>query len=203
MSRPSPLPAPVITAERFLCPLRVEVIIIDFVAVVNRLYRGNATQTSVQRRSERSSCGRFSRSPRRSSCHPRSSSRIARSAPGREYGSQLRPHIPAEGLRLNGGQNHRYIEHPCSFSDCHGVVDDSLAVELLVPNSIWPDGRSVPRRNCPESRVPSHSVLDDCRLMIVEPYDFSSPFNSRKRHFIPSALSNENQIEVRQLNGQR
>ena len=39
--------------------------------------------------------------------------------------------------------------------------------------------------------------------MIVEPYDFSSPFNSRKRHFIPSALSNENQIEVRQLNGQR
>src|SRR6266581_4877984 len=39
--------------------------------------------------------------------------------------------------------------------------------------------------------------------MIVEPYDFSSPFNSRKRHFIPSALSNENQIEVRQLNDQR
>jgi hypothetical protein len=39
--------------------------------------------------------------------------------------------------------------------------------------------------------------------MIVEPYDFSSPFNSRKRHFIPSALSNENQIEVRQVNGQR
>jgi hypothetical protein len=37
--------------------------------------------------------------------------------------------------------------------------------------------------------------------MIVEPYDFSSPFNSRKRHFIPSALSNENQIEVRQVNG--
>jgi len=40
-------------------------------------------------------------------------------------------------------------------------------------------------------------------LMIVESYDFSSPFNSRMRHFIPSALSNENQIEVRQLNDQR
>src|SRR6202795_1061680 len=48
----------------------------------------------------------------------------------REYGSQLRPHIPAEGLRLDCGQNHRYIEHPCSFSECHGVVDDSLAVEI-------------------------------------------------------------------------
>src|ERR1700675_1549038 len=48
----------------------------------------------------------------------------------REYGSQLRPHISAEGLRLDCGQNHRYIEHPCSFSECHGVVDDSLAVEI-------------------------------------------------------------------------
>src|SRR5260370_675152 len=48
----------------------------------------------------------------------------------REYGSQLRPHIPAEGLGLDRGQNHRYIEHPCGFSECHGVVDDSLAVEI-------------------------------------------------------------------------
>src|SRR6266403_1671686 len=47
-----------------------------------------------------------------------------------KYGSQLRPHIPAEGLRLDRCQNHRYIEHPCSFSECHGVVDDSLAVEI-------------------------------------------------------------------------
>ena len=25
-------------------------------------------------------------------------------------------------------------------------------------------------------KVPSHSLLDDCRLMIVEPYDFGFPF---------------------------
>src|SRR5713226_2884243 len=48
----------------------------------------------------------------------------------REYGSQLRPHIPAEGLRLDRCQNYRYIEHPCGFSECHGVVYDSLAVKI-------------------------------------------------------------------------
>src|SRR6266568_3805 len=47
-----------------------------------------------------------------------------------KYGSQLRPHVPAEGLRLDRCQNHRYVEHPCSFSECHGVVYDSLAVEI-------------------------------------------------------------------------
>src|SRR6266853_2030667 len=48
----------------------------------------------------------------------------------REYGSQLRPHIPAEGLRLDRGQNYGHIEYPCGLSECHGVVDDSLAVEI-------------------------------------------------------------------------
>src|SRR6266404_8801907 len=48
----------------------------------------------------------------------------------REYGSQLRPHVPAKGLRLDRCQNHRHIEHSCGFSECHGVVDDSLAVEI-------------------------------------------------------------------------
>src|SRR6266436_4838871 len=48
----------------------------------------------------------------------------------REYGSQLRPHVPAKGLRLDRCQNHRYIEHPCGFSECHGVVYDSLAVKI-------------------------------------------------------------------------
>src|SRR5882757_8525007 len=48
----------------------------------------------------------------------------------REYGAQLRPHIPAEGLRLDRCQNHRYIEHSCGFPERHGVVDDSLAVEI-------------------------------------------------------------------------
>src|SRR5579862_690740 len=48
----------------------------------------------------------------------------------REYGPQLRPHIPAKGFRLDCGQNHRHIEHPCGFSECHGVVNDSLAVEI-------------------------------------------------------------------------
>jgi hypothetical protein len=46
----------------------------------------------------------------------------------------------------------------------------------LFQTAFGPDGRSAPRRNCPESRVPSHSVLDDCRLMIVEPYDLGFPF---------------------------
>src|SRR6202047_2276469 len=48
----------------------------------------------------------------------------------REYCSQLRPHIPAEGLRLDGGQNYGHIEYPCGLPDRHGVVDDSLAVEI-------------------------------------------------------------------------
>src|SRR6266850_210613 len=48
----------------------------------------------------------------------------------REYGSQLRPRVPAEGLRLDRCQNHRYIEHSCGFPERHGVVDDSLAVEI-------------------------------------------------------------------------
>src|SRR5258708_34774917 len=49
----------------------------------------------------------------------------------REYGSQLRPHIPAEGLRLDCGQNYGHIEYPCGLPECHGVVDDSLAVEIV------------------------------------------------------------------------
>src|SRR4029077_4238499 len=38
-----------------------------------------------------------------------------------EYGPQLRPHVPAERLRLDRRQNHGYIEHPCGFSEGHGV----------------------------------------------------------------------------------
>jgi len=33
----------------------------------------------------------------------------------REYGSQLRPHIPAEGLRLDRGQDYGHIEYPCGL----------------------------------------------------------------------------------------
>src|SRR6266436_6230254 len=48
----------------------------------------------------------------------------------REYGSQLRPHISAKGLRLDRCQNHGHIENPCGLSECHGVVDNSLTVEI-------------------------------------------------------------------------
>jgi hypothetical protein len=41
-----------------------------------------------------------------------------------------KPYVAAERLRLNRGQNHRHIEHPCGFFECHSVVDDSLAVEI-------------------------------------------------------------------------
>jgi len=61
---------------------------------------------------------------------------------------------------------------------CHGCCDDSLAVEIgLFQTAFGPD---VDQRHDAIVRSQESlltSVLDDCRLMIVEPYDFHSPFN--------------------------
>src|SRR6266446_4833635 len=57
---------------------------------------------------------------------------------------------------------------------CQKIQNGSEFPELVAQNSRNP--QSAPRRHCPELRVPFHSASDDCRLMIVEPYDFRLPF---------------------------
>src|SRR5882724_13586916 len=104
---------------------------VDFVAVVDRLNRGKRHASLGPQPSKhdlfatRLFNGRYE-----VLVVPRVHGRTLDGFLPREYGSQLRPHISAEGLRLDRGQNHRYIEHPCGFSECHSVVDDSLAIEI-------------------------------------------------------------------------
>jgi hypothetical protein len=62
------------------------------------------------------------------------------------------------------------------------IIPELGGRNCLFQTAFGPDGRSVPRRNCRESRVPSHSVLYDCRLMMVEPYPSDSPFKCRLRN---------------------
>src|SRR6266852_8129604 len=113
MSRPSPLPAPVITAERFLCPSRVEVIIIDFVAVVNRLYRGKRNTDFCPKAGQNDLLAAGFLDCRDEvlvipGVHRGSLDRLLAG----KYRAELRPHISAERLRLDGRQDYRHIEHP-------------------------------------------------------------------------------------------
>src|SRR6266446_9779341 len=104
---------------------------VDFVAIMNRLHRGKRnTDFRPKAGNENLLASAFFDRGDKVFVVPRVHGRTLDGFLPREYGSQLRPHIPAEGLRLNCCQNHRYIEHPCGFSECHGVVDDSLAVEI-------------------------------------------------------------------------
>src|SRR5882757_3154914 len=104
---------------------------VDFVAVVDRLYCGKRHASLRPQPSKHDLFAPCLFNGRNEVLVvPRVHRRTLDGFLPREYGSQLRPHIPAEGLRLDCGQNHRYIEHPCGFSECHGVVDDSLAIEI-------------------------------------------------------------------------
>jgi len=42
----------------------------------------------------------------------------------------LRPHVAAEGLGLDRGQDHRHFERPGCFTQNEIVVDDRLAIEI-------------------------------------------------------------------------
>src|SRR6266481_4193865 len=104
---------------------------VDLVAVMNRLHRRKRnTDFCPKSGNENPLASAFFDRGDKVFVVPRVHGRTLDGFLPREYGSQLRPHIPAEGLRLNCCQNYRYIEHPCGFSQCHGVVDDSLAVEI-------------------------------------------------------------------------
>src|SRR6266853_3106351 len=107
---------------------------VDFVAVMKRLYRrqGN-TGFRPKAGNENLLASAFFDRGDKVLVVPRVHGRTLDGFLSREYGSQLRPHIPAEGLGLDRCQNHGHIEHPCGFSECHGVVDDSLAVEIACP----------------------------------------------------------------------
>src|SRR5260370_4568493 len=104
---------------------------VDLVAVMNRLHRRKRnTDFCPKPGNENLLASAFFDRGDKVFVVPRVHGRTLDGFLPREYGAQLRPHIPAEGLRLDRRQNHRYIEHPCSFSDCHRVVDDSLAGEI-------------------------------------------------------------------------
>src|SRR5712671_5588473 len=104
---------------------------VDFVAVMNRLHcrKGN-TDFCPKAGNENLLASAFFDRGHKVLIVPGVHGRTLDGFLPRKYGSQLRPHIPAEGLRLDRCQNYRYIEHPCGFSERHGVVDDSLAVEI-------------------------------------------------------------------------
>src|SRR6266478_1431779 len=104
---------------------------VDFVAVVDRLYRGKR-HASLRPQAGKHDlfASAFLDRGDKVLVVPRVHGRTLDGFLPREYRSQLRPHIPAEGLRLDRGQNHRYIEHSGGFSECYCVVDDSLAVEI-------------------------------------------------------------------------
>src|SRR6266478_2838047 len=104
---------------------------VDFVAVMNRLHRRKRnTDFCPKAGNQNLFASAFFDRGDKVFVVPRVHGRTLDGFLSREYSSQLRPHIPAEGLRFDGCQNHRYIEHSCSFSECHGVVDDSLAIEI-------------------------------------------------------------------------
>ena len=104
---------------------------VDFVTVVKRLYRRQRnTGLRPKAGNENLLASAFFDRGDKVFVVSRIHRRTLDGFPPRKYGSQLRPHIPAEGLRLDRGQNYGHIEYPCGFSECHGVVDDSLAVEI-------------------------------------------------------------------------
>src|SRR5882672_3359036 len=104
---------------------------VDFVAVMQRLHcRKRNTGFRPKAGNENLLASAFFDCGDKVFVVPRVHGRTLDGFPPREYGSQLRPHISAEGLRLDRGQNYGHIEYPCGLSECHGVVDDSLAVEI-------------------------------------------------------------------------
>src|ERR1700745_2285196 len=104
---------------------------VDLVAVMNRLHRRKRnTDFCPKAGKENLLASAFFDRGDKVFVVPRVHGRTLDGFLPREYGSQLRPHVPAEGLCLDRRQNHRYIEHPCGLSKCHGIVDDSLAVEI-------------------------------------------------------------------------
>src|SRR6185369_9278584 len=104
---------------------------VDLVAVMNRLHRRKRnTDFGPKAGNENLLASAFFDRGDKVFVVPRVHGRTLDGFLPREYGSQLRPHVPAEGLRLNCCQNHRYVEHSCGFSEGHGAVDDSLAVEI-------------------------------------------------------------------------
>src|SRR5258707_593855 len=104
---------------------------VDFVAVMKRLHcwQGNTGFRPKAGNENLLASGFFDRGDK-VLVVPRVHGRTLDGFLPREYGSQLRPHVPAEGFGLDRGQNHGHIEYPCGLSECHGVVDDSLAVEI-------------------------------------------------------------------------
>src|SRR5713101_1348854 len=104
---------------------------VDFVTVMKRLHRrqGN-TGLGPKAGNENLLASAFFDCGDKVFVVPRVHGRTLDGFLSREYGAQLGPHVPAEGLRLDRRQNHGYIEHPCGFPERHGVVDDSLAVKI-------------------------------------------------------------------------
>src|SRR6266478_8706136 len=104
---------------------------IDFVAVVDRLYRGKRHASLRPQPSKHdllASClfnGRYEVLvvPR---VHRGTLDRLLT----REYSSELRPHLAAKGIRFDRGEHHRYVKHSRSFRKSRGVVNDRLAVEI-------------------------------------------------------------------------
>src|SRR6266852_6458986 len=104
---------------------------VDFVAVMNRLHRRKRnTGFRPKAGNENLLASAFFDRGHKVLVVPGVHGRTLDGFLSREYGSQLRPHIPAEGFGLDRGQNYGHIEYPCGLSECHGVVDDSLAVEI-------------------------------------------------------------------------
>src|SRR5580765_3961374 len=94
---------------------------VDLVAVMNRLHRRKRnTDFCPKAGNENLFASAFLDRGDKVFVVPRVHGRTLDGFLPREYGSQLRPHVPAEGLRLDRCQNHRYIKHSCGFSDCHG-----------------------------------------------------------------------------------
>src|ERR1700693_1125889 len=104
---------------------------VDFVAVVDRLYRGKRhtrLRPEPGKHDLLASClfnGRYEVLvvPR---VHRGTLDRLLT----REYSPELRPHLAAKGIRFDRGEHHRHIKHSGSFPNSDGIVNDRLPVEI-------------------------------------------------------------------------
>src|SRR6266567_6513434 len=104
---------------------------VDFVAVMDRLYRGKGHASLCPQPSKHDllpSClfnGRYE-----VLVVPRVHRRTLDWLLARKYSSELRPHLAAKGIRFDRGEHYRHVKHSGSFRKSDGIVNDCLSVEI-------------------------------------------------------------------------
>src|SRR5258705_4074770 len=104
---------------------------VDFVSVVDRLYRG---KRHASLRPQPSKHDLFASCLLNGSDEllvvPRVHRRTLYRLLAREYSSELRPHVPAKSFCFDCGEHHRHIKHAGRFRKSNGIVNDCLSVEI-------------------------------------------------------------------------